>query len=125
MAALKEPMNLGDLLKFEAPNLYSREAATVAAGQNLALGTVVGFATATGKAHVLDPAATDGSEVAAAVLMADCDATLADQTDAVLIRRHAIVARSALVWPAEITAPQQVAAEAQLEARGILVRESA
>jgi large subunit ribosomal protein L35 len=44
-----EAMNLGDLLKFEAPNLYSRDRATVASGQNLPLGTVVGIVTATGK----------------------------------------------------------------------------
>lgn len=125
MAALQEPLNLGDLLKFEGPNLYSREPATVAAGQNLALGTVVAFATATGKVHALDPAATDGTEVAAAVLAFDCDATLADRVDAVLIRRHAIVAGKVLRWPAGISAEQQKAAEAQLDARGILVRESA
>ena len=36
MPALAEPLNLGDLLKYEAPNLYSRDQVTVAAGQNLA-----------------------------------------------------------------------------------------
>ena len=41
-----EAMNLGDLLKFEAPNLYSRDRVTVAAGQNLPLGTVLGTITA-------------------------------------------------------------------------------
>ena len=40
MPALQEPFNLGDLLKYEAPNLYSRDRVTVAAGQNLPLGTV-------------------------------------------------------------------------------------
>lgn len=125
MTTLFEPMNLGDLLKFEGPNLYSREAAVVAAGQNLQLGTVVGIHTATDKVHALDPSATDGTEVAAAVLIFDCDATLAERADAVVIRRHAIVARKALLWPAGVTVEQQKAAEAQLEARGILVRESA
>ena len=46
MATITEPMNLGDLLKYEAPNLYSRERITVASGQNLLLGTVVGVVTA-------------------------------------------------------------------------------
>ena len=49
MPALAEPLNLGDLLKYEAPNLYSRDRVTVASGQNLPLGTVVGIVTATGK----------------------------------------------------------------------------
>ena len=43
MPVLAEPLNLGDLLKYEAPNLYSRDRVTVASGQNLPLGTVVGM----------------------------------------------------------------------------------
>ena len=49
MPSITQSKNLGDLLKYEAPNLYSREAATVAAGQNLQLGTVLGRKTADGK----------------------------------------------------------------------------
>ena len=49
MTAINEPLNLGDLLKYEEDSLhYSREVATVASGQKLALGTVVGRETATG-----------------------------------------------------------------------------
>ena len=33
MTAIAQPQTLGDLLKYEAPNLYSRETDTVAAGQ--------------------------------------------------------------------------------------------
>ena len=39
MSAITEQSNLGDLLKYEAPNRYSRDVATIAAGQNLPLGT--------------------------------------------------------------------------------------
>lgn len=124
MPTLVEPMNLGDLLKYEAPNLYSRDPAKVAAGQNLVLGSVVGRETATAKLKALDPAATDGTELPAGVLIVDADATAAD-IDAVVVARHAIVARHALVWPAGITPAQQSAAIAALEARGILVREGA
>ena len=125
MPTLTQAPNLGDLLKYEAPNLYSREQATVAAGQNLPLGAVVGRMTATGKLAALDPSATDGTEVAAGVLGNAVDATLIDREDAILIARHAIVARQALVWPAGLTAAQRAAAIAQLEARGILVRDGA
>lgn len=125
MPAIQEPNNLGDLLKYEAPNLYSRDVATVATGQNLVLGTVVGRETATAKLKALDPVATDGTEIAAGVLAADTDATLIDRDDALLIARHAIVARSALVWPAGITPTEQAAAITQLETRGVLVRTSA
>lgn len=125
MPAIQEPNNLGDLLKYEAPNLYSRDVATVATGQNLVLGTVVGRETATAKLKALDPIAIDGTGVAIGVLAADTDASLADRDDALLIARHAIVARSALIWPAGITPTEQAAAIAQLEARGVLVRTSA
>ena len=49
MTANAQPQTLGDLLKYEAPNLYSRETDTVAAGQKLALGTVVGRDTTSSK----------------------------------------------------------------------------
>ena len=68
MPAITQSKNLGDLLKYEAPNLYSREAATVAAGQNLQLGTVLGKKTADGKLYALAPAAADGTETAVSVL---------------------------------------------------------
>lgn len=125
MPVITQSKNLGDLLKYEAPNLYSREAVTVAAGQNLQLGTVLGKKTADGKLYALAPAATDGTETAVGVLAVDTDATLIDRDDGIAVSRHAIVARNALIWPAGITAPQKMAAEAQLVAIGILVRDAA
>ncbi len=125
MPTITQPKNLGDLLKYEAPNLYSREQDTVAAAQNLALGTVVSRETATAKLKALDPAASDGTESAVGVLGNAVDATLIDREDAILIARHAIVARGALVWPNSISAAQKNAAIQQLAERGVLVRDSA
>ena len=125
MPSIIQSKNLGDLLKYEAPNLYSREAATVAAGQNLQLGTVLGRMTADCKLYALAPAATDGTETAVGVLATDTDATLIDRDDAIAVARHAIVARNVLIWPAGITSPQKTTAEAQLVALGILVRDAA
>ncbi len=125
MPAISQPKNLGDLLKYEAPNLYSRDQDTVAAAQNLPLGTVVGRETATAKLKALDPVATDGTETAVGVLGNDVDATLIDREDAILIARHAIVARGALVWPTGISSVQKAAAITQLGALGVLVRDSA
>ena len=125
MPVLQEPNNLGDLLKYEAPNLYSRDHATVAAGQQLSLGTVVGLESTTNKLHALDPTATDGTEIAIGVLATDVDATLIDVDDALLIARHAIVASAAIVWPAGITAAEQAAAISQLKTLGVLVRAAA
>lgn len=125
MPVLQEPFNLGDLLKYEAPNLYSRDRVTVLSGQTLPLGTVVGLVTATGKVKQIDPSATDGSQYAAGVLIQDVDAHLADRTDGLMVARHAIVADHALQWPAGITLAEQQAAMLQLKALGVLVRAGA
>ncbi|WP_404992089.1 head decoration protein [Cupriavidus pauculus] len=125
MAVLAEPLNLGDLLKYEAPNLYSRDRITVASGQNLPLGTVVGIVTATGKFTRIDPSAGDGTQVAAGVLLQACDATLADRDDGLIVARHAIVSDHALAWPEAITNAEKLAAIAQLKALGVLVRQGA
>jgi len=122
MPVITEGLNLGDLLKYEAPNLYSRDQVTVGAGQNLPLGTVVGLVTATSKLKQIDPSATDGSQYAAGVLMQAVDATLIDREEGLMLARHAIVADHALAWPAAITAAEKLAAIAQLKSLGILVR---
>ena len=125
MPALAEPLNLGDLLKYEAPNLYSRDRVTVASGQNLPLGTVLGIVTATAKFKRLDPSAEDGTQVAAGVLLQACDATLIDRDDGLVVARHAIVAHHALAWPDAITTAEKLTAIAQLKSLGVLVRQGA
>ena len=125
MPALIEPLNLGDLLKYEAPNLYSRDRVTVAAGQTLVLGTVLGMVTATGKVKQIDPSATDGSQYASGVLMQDADAHMADRDDGLMVARHAIVSDHALQWPTGIASAEQHAAVLQLKSLGILVRTGA
>ena len=123
MSVLAEPLNLGDLLEYEAPNLYSRDRVSVASGQNLPLGTVVGIVTATGKYKQIDPSAEDGTQVAAGVLLQACDATLIDRDDGLVVARHAVVAHHALAWPDAITTAEQLTAIAQLKALGVLVRQ--
>lgn len=122
MPAMQETINLGDLLKYEAPNLYSRDRVTVAAGQTLPLGTVLGQITATGKVKQIDPSATDGSQYSAGVLMQDADAAIADRNDGLMVARHAIVSDHALHWPTGITTAEQQVAIQQLKALGVLVR---
>ena len=125
MPTLTEPLNLGDLLKYEASNLYSRDRVTVAAGQNLPLGTVLGIVTASGKYKQLDPSTDDGSQVAAGVLLQGCDASLLERDDGLVVSRHAIVADHALQWPEAITAAEKALAIAQLKALGVLIRQGA
>jgi hypothetical protein len=124
MPVQTESNYLGDWLKFEEDNLYSRDEVTVASGQNLATGTVIGVITASGKVTQLAPAANDGSENAAGVLLNAVDASVGDQPG-VIIARHAICSDKGLTWPGSITAPQKAAAISQLKSLGILVREGA
>jgi len=126
MTAINEPLNLGDLLKYEEDCLrYSRGVATVAAGQKLALGTVVGRDTTTTKLKQLDPLAIDGSEKPVGVILSDVDATLIDVDGALLLNRHAVLASNCVVWPAGITAAAKTAATDALANLGILIRQSA
>lgn len=71
MTVAIEQNNLGDLLKFEAPNLYSREEITVAQGQKLALGAIIGQDSETDLIKALNPAATDGTQNALGALIAE------------------------------------------------------
>ena len=126
MSALNEPINLGDLLKYEEDCLnFSRDVVTVAAGQRLELGAVVGRVAATSKIKRYEPDATDGTESPVGILLGDCDASLIERDNVLLLARHAVVASHAVVWPSGITPEHKVAAIAALEARGILIRQSA
>ncbi len=106
----------------EAPGTFSRENATLISGQNLLAGRVLGKITASGKYTALAPAAGDGSQTAAAILVADTDASAADKTCAV-IARNAEVNNLELGWGA-LSGGQITTATAQLAAAtvNIIVR---
>jgi hypothetical protein len=126
MTAIHETLNLGDLLKFEESALrYSRDVATVAAGQNLELGCVVARDAGTGKLKQFDPQASDGTETPVGILLVPVDATLMDVEGALLLARHAAVASSAVVWPAVIDAADKALASATLKSLGIVIDQSA
>ena len=91
MTAITNDLTLGDLLKYEEENLYSRDQVTVLSGQNLKLGAVIGRVSATQKVKAIDPSATDGSEVAAGVVLQSIDASSAEKTNGLIVSRQAIV----------------------------------
>ena len=82
---------------------------------------VITVATGSLKMRMVNPAATDGSQVAAAILY---EATLASAGDvAKTVSRRAMEANGlVLTWPSGMNAAQQAAAIAQLGERGIIVR---
>ncbi|WP_265017130.1 head decoration protein [Wolbachia endosymbiont (group B) of Endotricha flammealis] len=116
MSCITEQNNLGDLLKYEVSNLYSRDQITVAKGQNLKLGTVVAL-DKDNMIKIINPTATDGTQTAIGVIISDVNAN-----KGVIIARGAMLADHAVVWPANIIEEQKTAAIKQLEGRGIIIR---
>ncbi|MFN4003328.1 MAG: head decoration protein [Hylemonella sp.] len=115
---------IGQFLKYEAPHGYSREDVTVASGQSLVAGQVVGRITASGKIAAFNPAASDGTQNAVGIAFGAVDATGGDKPG-VIVARHAIVVdRDNLVWAGSPTNAQKDAAIAQLKALGILARKT-
>ena len=79
--------------------------------------------TATREIVALDPAANDGREIAAGVLIEAVTTTATERRRSVIVSRHAIVFGGALVFAPTLTAEQTAAALAQLAALGVLVRQ--
>lgn len=121
MTTLTEGRYAGEHLISEASGTRSRDVVTLVVGQNLPAGAVLGKITASGKHTLLAPAATDGSEVAAAVLFAPVNASAADKA-AVVTARDTEVHGACLTWPAGIDAGDKAGATAELKALGIVIR---
>jgi hypothetical protein len=121
MPVLTEGRYAGEFVVSEGNGRISRETITVLSGQNLTAAAVLGKVTASGKYKALNPAAADGSEVAAGVLYDAVDASAAD-AEGVAIARLAEVNAAELVWPTGITAPQQTTALGQLRVLTIIAR---
>ncbi len=79
------------------------------------------MAAGSGKYKEYNPANTDGSEVAVAVLVENTDATLADKP-AVAITRQAEINAAEIVWFTGATSDQKAAGLAQLQAKNIIAR---
>lgn len=64
---------------FAGSSQHVADSVTIASGQNLVRGTVLGRVTASGKFIESLSAAGDGSETPDAILLEDCDASAADK----------------------------------------------
>lgn len=110
-----------DVVYFDEDNNFSKEEITVLTGNTAELGEVLGKVTASGKYVPLNPAAGDGSEVAAAIAVTEKSEASGD-ADIWAIARHAIVRDSGLVWPDGITGPEKTTAIDELKSLGVLVK---
>jgi hypothetical protein len=90
-------------------------------GQNLNVGTVLGKITASGKYTLHNNAASDGSEVAAAILYNTTDASAGD-TACTVLTRLAEVAEAKLIFKSGISAANKAAAIAALATQHIITR---
>ncbi|SFD67841.1 Bacteriophage lambda head decoration protein D [Thiohalospira halophila DSM 15071] len=84
---LEEAIRNGEMIISEGPGAISRDTVTIGTG-NLPAGQVLGKVTATGNYVAYSSGATDGSEVAAAILYAPADAS-GGAVDAVAVTRLA------------------------------------
>lgn len=110
-----------DWLVFEECDItrYSRENIVVVAGSGvLPTGTVLGKVTASGKYGVYDNAATNGTEVAAAILAEAVDATTVDVRGAAVVRL-AKIAPGGLTWKTSLNSADKTAGLADLALNGI------
>lgn len=114
-----EPRHTGEHVVSEANGARSREQGTLAAG-NLPAGAVLAL-DANGDYVQLAPAATDGTEVAKAVLYAAVDASDSPQPCVVHVRACEIE-QAALTFPDGITQAQTDTAVNDLIGRGIILR---
>jgi hypothetical protein len=115
---------LGDVLKHEYNPNTCREVLTLLTGTSYLVGHVLGKITASGKYTLCNPAAADGSQTAAAVVLFDTDASGGDKTSPLLVRGPAILAKNQLRFHANVdTQPEKDAIYASLKALGIIVQD--
>ncbi|MBU2571182.1 MAG: head decoration protein [Gammaproteobacteria bacterium] len=111
----------GQFIVAEVLSPEYRQQGVIAEGQNLTAGTVLGKIDVGGKYTALAPAASDGSETAAAILYDDVNATDADQ-EGLVISRLAVVNGDLLTWPDGIIEDDKADAIAALETKFLIVK---
>lgn len=121
MTELTEQGHAGGFILSEANGARSRQNITIAAGQNLKAGTVLGKNTTSGKFVQLDLGATTGEQTAAGILYADVNATNGE-AEGVAIDCDAEVNGHELIWPDDADTGEQATAINQLKSLGIKVR---
>lgn len=122
MTTLTEGKHEGEFIGELAMGIgYHVDVVTLASGQNLAAGAVLGKITASGKYAAYDNAASSGVEVAAGILLGAVNASGGDVTTARVVRRGpATVNGNDLGWAAN-DAAGITAGKADLLALGIKV----
>lgn len=126
MALLVTAPVASDWLKSEADSYRSRSTVVIASGSGkLQTGQVLGKLAANGKFAPNAASGSDGSQTSVAILLFPVDATSAD-APAVVVDCDAVVSHAGLIHgPSVNDATKRAAANAQLAAVGIKVRQGA
>ena len=110
----------------EGQGTFSREQEMIAGDSGkIKPGTVLGKVTANGKFKPLAPAASDGTQNAAAILYEGCDTGKDDDAEDVrrtIVARHAEVHGAMLIWPDGIADAKKKIAIGKLAELGIVIR---
>jgi len=118
---LQSLYSLPPFLINEARGIRSREVGTLASGNNLKSGAVLGRIMLSGLYTEYNPTNSDGSEEAVALLYAAKDASAAD-TKCVVIVRDCEVNQTKLIWFDGAVSTQKELGILDLEAVGIICR---
>jgi hypothetical protein len=108
MTIYNEPLNISDVVKMETNYGYSRSTETIESGAGiLALGTMLGIKTSSGKYWAATQAGSDGRQVPAGILLTSVDASSADQKVVVLRRGPADINANKVVFDTSFTTQSQ------------------
>lgn len=121
MTVFNEGRHAAEFLVSEANGHRSRETVTIASGENLEAGAVLGQVSADSTYKLYDPGNADGSETAVAVLYDAVDATDGEEPG-VIIARDAEAAADALTWFDGASEAQIDTGTGELENVGIVAR---
>ena len=119
---------LSDIVLVEEDHNYSKDKKTVPDTVTVVMGEVTGQITANGNHVPLNPAAVDGSEVAAGVAITE-KTTAAGTGEVFVFTRHALLSdfqpgttEPAVVWPDGISAGEKAIAIDQLKSIGVVIQ---
>lgn len=116
-----EPRRPSEFILSEGNGWISRDHVLLLTGTKYEHAVPLGKVTATGKMKLWAPAATDGSQNFAGVLIEGRDATLGDKRAAAMVRNCEL--NGLLInWPVGMTAPQRDAFVASALSAGVVIR---
>ncbi|MFP4146582.1 MAG: head decoration protein [Halorhodospira sp.] len=123
MTKLTEGQHNSEFLIAEANGHISREAVTIASGEELEPGHVLGRVSDSDEYKVYNPSNDDGSEEAVAVCCGHVDASDESVSGVPIIARHAEVNAEELVWFDDATDDEKKTGISELaEKSGIIAR---